>query len=334
MKKFLLACLALSLAVPVSAQELNLYTTREPGLIKPLVESFTKSTGTKVNTIFVKDGLPERLAAEGANSPADVLMAVDFGNLTDLVEKGLTQPVQSKALSAAVPANLRGAQGEWFALSLRARVLYADKDLGISAINYEDLADPKWKGKICSRSGQHPYNTALVAAFLAHHGEAKTEAWLRGIKANLARKATGGDRDVARDIMGGICDIGLGNSYYVGLMRSGAGGADQSKWGEAIKVLLPSFQGGGTHVNVSGAAVAKNAPNREAAVKFLEYLVSPEAQKIYAEANFEFPVRKGATVHPIIAALGTLKVDPLQLADIAKHRTAASKLIDKVGFDQ
>ena len=334
MKKFLFVCLALSVALPAAGQELNLYTTREPGLIKPLVDSFTKSTGTKVNTIFVKDGLPERLAAEGAKSPADVLMAVDFGNLTDLVEKGLTQPVQSKALTAAVPANLRGAKGEWFALSLRARVLYADKDLGISSINYEDLADPKWKGKICSRSGQHPYTTALGAAFLAHHGEAKTEEWLRGVKANLARKATGGDRDVARDIMGGICDIGLGNSYYVGLMRSGAGGADQSKWGEAIKVLLPSFQGGGTHVNVSGAAVAKNAPNREAAVKFLEYLVSPEAQKIYAEANFEYPVRTGATVHPIIGKLGTLKVDPLQLADIAKHRAAASKLIDKVGFDQ
>jgi len=315
------------------AQELNLYTTREPGLIKPLIESFTKATGTRVNTIFVKDGLPERLAAEGAKSPADVLMAVDFGNLTDLVEKGLTQPVQSAALTSAVPANLRGSNGEWFALSLRARVLYTEKDLGLSTVTYEELADPKWKGKICSRSGQHPYNTALVAAFLAHHGEAKTEAWLRGVKANLARKATGGDRDVARDILGGICDIGLGNSYYVGLMRSGAGGDEQRKWGAAIKVLLPSFQGGGTHVNVSGAAVAKNAPNRDAAVKFLEYLVSAEAQKIYAEANFEYPVRPGATVHSIIGELGVLKVDPVQLADIARHRAAASKLIDKVGFD-
>ena len=332
--KIILLCLALLSASPAAAQELNLYTTREPGLIKPLIESFTASTGIKVNTIFVKDGLPERLAAEGASSPADVLMAVDFGNLTDLVEKGLTQPVQSKVLTAAVPANLRGKNGEWFALSLRARVVYAEKDLGLSSIAYEDLADPKWKGKICSRAGQHPYNTALVAAFIAHHGEAKAEAWLRGLKANLARKATGGDRDVARDIMGGICDIGVGNSYYVGLMRSGAGGADQTKWAEAMKVLLPTFQGGGTHVNVSGAAVAKNAPHRDAAVKFLEYLVSPAAQKIYAVANFEYPVRAGATIHPIIAALGTLKVDSVQLADIARHRVTASKLIDKVGFDQ
>ena len=330
-----LACLAAAVSQPAFAQnkELNLYTTREPGLIQPLIDAFTTSSGIKINTIFVKDGLPERLAAEGERSPADVLMAVDFGNLTDLVEKGLTQPVKSAELEKAVPANLRGKNGEWFALSLRARVLYAEKDLPLTALNYEELADPKWKGKICSRSGQHPYNTALVAAYIAHHGEAKTEEWLRGVKANLARKATGGDRDIARDIMGGICDIGLGNSYYVGLMRSGRGGAEQSKWGEAIKVVLPTFQGGGTHVNVSGAAVAKNAPNRANAVKFLEYLVSPDAQKIYAEANFEFPVRQGATVHPIIAALGNLKVDPVSVAEIARHRVTASKLIDKVGFD-
>jgi iron(III) transport system substrate-binding protein len=328
-----LACSATVLAAPATAQELNLYTTREPGLIQPLIESFTKSSGVKVNTIFVKDGLPERLAAEGAKSPADVLMAVVLGILTDLVERGLTQPVESAELERAVPANLRGKSGEWFALSLRARVLYVEKDLGLSTITYEQLADPQWKGRICSRSGQHPYNTALVAAYIAHHGEAKAEAWLRGVKANLARKATGGDRDVARDIMGGICDIGLGNSYYVGLMRSGRGGPEQEKWGAAIKVILPRFEAGGTHVNISGAAVAKHAPNRQSAVKFLEYLVSPAAQKIYAEANFEFPVRPGATAHPIIAALGALKIDPVLLADLARHRGTASKLIDKVGFD-
>jgi iron(III) transport system substrate-binding protein len=173
----------------------------------------------------------------------------------------------------------------------------------------------------------------MIAAFLAHHGEAETEAWLRGIKANLGRKATGGDRDVARDIMGGICDIGIGNSYYVGLMRSGAGGPDQEKWGAAIRVLLPTFEGGGTQVNVSGAAIARHAPNRAAAVRFLEYLVSDEAQKVYAEANFEYPVKAGAAAHPIIAALGTLKVDSLQMAEIARQRGMASKLVDKVGLD-
>jgi iron(III) transport system substrate-binding protein len=329
-----LAAVLVTLSAGVaSAQEVNLYTTREPGLIKPLIDSFTKSTGITVNSIFVKDGLAERVAAEGTRSPADVLMTVDIGNLIDLTDKGLTQPVTSQALERAIPANLRGAGGEWFALSLRARVVYADKDLGLDAVTYEQLADPQWKGRFFSRAGQHPYNTAMIAAYIAHHGEAQTETWLRGLKANLARKATGGDRDVARDIMGGICDIGVANSYYVGLMRSGSGGPEQQKWGAAIKVLLPTFKGGGTQVNVSGASIAKHSPNRAAAVRFLEYLVSDEAQKIYAEANYEYPVKPGATVHPIIAALGTLKVDSISLADIARHRAAASKLVDKVGFD-
>jgi iron(III) transport system substrate-binding protein len=186
---------------------------------------------------------------------------------------------------------------------------------------------------VCIRAGQHPYNAALIAAFMARHGEARTEAWLRGLKANLGRKAAGGDRDVARDIMGGICDIGVANSYYVGLMRSGAGGPDQQKWAAAINVILPTFEGGGTQVNVSGASVARYAPNKAGAVRLLEYLVSDEAQKIYAEANFEYPVKAGAAVHPIIAALGTLKVDALPLTDIVRNRAAASRLVDKVGLD-
>ncbi len=329
------ACAFVLAAAPsASAQQINLYTTREPGLIKPLVDAFTKQTGITVNSIFVRDGLAERVAAEGTRSPADVLMTVDIGSLIDLGDKQLTQPVRSKALESAIPANLRGPAGEWFALSLRARVVYAHQSAGVTAMTYEQLADPKWAGKICSRAGQHPYNTALIAAYIAHHGEAKAEAWLRGVKAGLARNATGGDRDGARDIVGGICDLAIGNSYYVGLMRSGAGGAEQQKWGAAIRVVLPTFEGGGTHVNVSGAAVAKHAPNRDAAVRFLEYLISDAAQKIYAEANFEYPVKPGVAVHPIIAALGPLRVDPLQLAEIARHRAAASRLVDKVGFDR
>ncbi len=330
-----LAAMALMLpAAPADAQQVNLYTTREPGLIQPLIDAFSKTTGIKVNSIFVKDGLAERVAAEGTQSPADVLMTVDFGNLLDLTERGLTQPVRSTTLEQAVPANLRGAQGEWFALSLRARVLYADRGLANTSFNYEDLADPQWKGRVCIRSGQHPYNTALIAAYIAHHGEAAAEAWLRGVKANLARPATGGDRDIARDIMGGICDIGIANSYYVGLMRSGAGGADQVKWGQAIKVILPTFRNGGTQVNLSGASLARHAPNRDAAVRFLEYLVSDEAQKIYAESNFEYPVKAGAPIHPLVAELGTLRVDALNIVDIAKHRAAASRLVDRVGFDR
>lgn len=320
-------------AAGAQAAEVNIYTTREPGLIQPLLDAFTASTGTKVNTIFLKEGIPERVASEGDKSPADVLMTVDIGNLVDLVDKGLTQPVQSDALDKAVPANLRDADGNWFALSMRARVLYAKKDLDLASFNYEQLADPAWKGKVCIRSGQHPYNVALVASYIAHHGEAEAEKWLTGVKDNLARKAGGGDRDVARDIMGGLCEIGIANSYYVGLMRSGKGGPEQVEWGKAIKVVLPTFKDGGTQVNVSGAAIAKNAPNKADAVKLLEYLVSDEAQKIYAEANYEHPVNANAAVDPLIAELGTLKPDSVELTKVASFRKTASELAEKVGFD-
>ncbi len=317
-----------------SAAEVNLYTTREPGLIRPLLDAYTAKTGTKINTVFVEKGLAERVASEGTGSSADVLMTVDIGNLIEIVDRGLAQPVRSAALESAIPAQLRDPEGNWFALSTRGRVVYADRELDdLKAITYEGLADPKWKGKLCLRSGQHPYNTALVAAHLVKHGPDKTEAWLSGLKTNLARKPAGGDRDVAKDILAETCTVGIGNSYYVGLMRSGSGGPDQKKWGDAIKVLLPTFEGGGTHVNVSGAVVAKNAPNRDEAVKLLEYLVSDEAQGLYAKSGYEYPVKPGAPVDPLLAEIGTLSVDPLPLAEIARNRKAASLLIDKVGFD-
>ena len=327
------AALAQSVGGMAMAEELNLYTSREPKLVEPLLESFTKSSGIKVNTIFLKDGLPERVEQEGAASPADVLMTVDIGNLVDLVDRGLTQPVQSETLSAAIPENLRDKDGNWFALSLRGRALYAAKDLDLTSFHYEDLAKPEWKGKVCIRSGQHPYNVALTAAYITHHGAEETKAWLEGVKANLARKAGGGDRDVARDIMGGICEIGIANSYYVGLMRSGAGGPEQEEWGKAIKVILPTFENGGTQVNISGAAVAKHAPNKDAAVQFLEFLASDDAQKIYAEANYEYPVNVKAGVAPLIAELGELKADPSDLTEVAGHRKQASELTEAVGFD-
>jgi iron(III) transport system substrate-binding protein len=332
------AWLALAALPAHAAEELTLYTTREPALIQPLISAFSAQSNIKVNTVFVKDGLLERVKAEGARSPADVLMTVDIGNLMDLVDGGVTQPVKSPALESAVPANLRGADGQWFALSLRARVLYADKTQPITSFRYEDLANPKYKGKVCIRAGQHPYNTALVSALIAHDGEAKAEQWLRGVKANLARKATGGDRDVARDILGGICDIGIANSYYVGQMKSAKEGTDARKWGDAIKVVRPTFanaRSGGTHVNISGASVAKNAPQRANAVKLLEFLVSEPAQALYAQTNYEYPVRKGVALDPIIGqSIGELKVDPLPLTEIARYRKQASALVDKVGFDQ
>ena len=321
---------------PAAAGEVNLYTTREPGLIQPLLDAFTAQSGIEVNTVFLKDGLMERLGAEGANSRADVLMTVDTGNLLDVVEAGHTQAVDSDVLEAAIPAHLRGADGQWFALSLRDRVLYAHRDLALESFAYEDLADPKWKGRVCIRSGQHPYNTSLFAAMIAHGGAEATEQWLRGVKANLARKAAGGDRDVARDILAGICDIGIANAYYVGRMKNAEPGSEQYQWGEAIKVIRPVFASaadGGTHVNISGAAVARHAPNRDNAVALMEYLVSDQAQSLYARANYEYPVKAGVELDPVVASFGDLKVDPLPLTEVVRHRREASVLVDKVGFD-
>lgn len=325
---------SLTAASALAQGEVNLYTTREPKLILPILESFSKETGVKVNTIFVKDGLIERVKAEGTKSPADVLMTVDIGNLMDLVEQGITQPIRSEKLEAAIPANLRGPNGDWYSLSLRDRVVYVNKDSGIKSITYEELADPKFKGKVCVRSGQHPYNTALFAAMIAHNGPEATEKWLRGVKANLARKATGGDRHVARDILGGICDIGLANAYYAGQMKTDAPGSEGRKWGDAIEVIRPTFaKTGGTFVNITGAAVAKSAPNREQAIKLLEFLVSDKAQSRYADANFEYPVKAGVPMSPVTQGFGNLVVDPLPISDVARYRKQASELVDKVKFD-
>lgn len=328
--------LLLSLSGYVAATEINLYTTREPGLITPLLSQFTEQTNIKVNTVFVKDGLIERVKAEGARSPADVLMTVDIGNLLDLVDAGITQPVESAVLQAAIPSHLRGEDNQWFSLSMRDRVAYVTTERDdISTLTYEDFAAAQWKNKVCIRSGQHPYNTAMIAAMIAHNGMEATEQWLRDVKANLGRKATGGDRDVARDILGGICDLGIANAYYVGHMKNAPAGTDNHKWGAAIKVIRPVFaKSGGTHVNISGAAVAQHAPNKANAIKLLEYLVSDSAQSLYAKANYEYPVKAGVELDPVIASFGELKVDSLPLTEIAKHRKHASQLVDKVGFDR
>ncbi len=339
-RPFLTAMLALgwaALATAADAAQVTVYTTREPGLIRPLLETYTTQTGTKVNTVFLKDGLAERVQSEGARSPADLMIVVDAGTLLDLSKRGLTQPIRSDAVESAVPATLRDPDGHWFALSMRARVIFASKDRlpADLTLTYEDLANPRWKGKVCIRSGQHPYNTALFAAMLVKHGEAKVTSYLTALKGNLAHRPSGGDRDVAKDIMAGTCDVGLANIYYAGLMLSGAGGEQQKRWGEAIRVILPTFSDKvGTHVNISGAAVAKHAPNRDEAIRLLAFLTSAEAQKALAEGNFETPVRPGVPVHPILAKFGTVKPDSVTPQQIADGRATASMLVDRVGFDQ
>ena len=322
------------MAVSGAAQGVvNVYTNREPGLYSATLDEFTKATGIKVNAIFSEQGLAERIKAEGENSPADVLITVDIGRLREAVDLGIAQPVRSEVLAANIPAQFRDPDGQWFGLSLRARAIYASKDrVNDETITYEGLADPKWKGKICTRSFQHQYNIALVAAFLVRHGEAKTEEWLRGVKANLAKKPSGGDRDVAKDITAGVCDIGLGNQYYIGLMTHGS--PEQRKWAEAIRVILPAFEGGGTHINVSGAIVAKHAPNRDNALRLLEYMTSSDAQRVFADVNYEYPVRPGIPVNALVASFGPLKADTMLVADFAKQRAKASQLVDRAGFDR
>jgi iron(III) transport system substrate-binding protein len=331
----LLAVLVTGAAATASAQGVvNVYTGREPGLYSATLDEFAKASGIKVNTIFAEQGLAQRIQAEGAASPADVLITVDIGRLQEAIDLGITQPVRSAVLEEKIPAQYRDPAGHWFALSLRSRVVYAAKDrVKQETITYEELADPKWKGRICIRSGQHPYNLALVAAIVARKGEAGAEQWLRGVKANLARKPSGGDRDVAKDIMAGVCDIGLANAYYIGLMQNREA-PERKTWAEAVRVLNPRFENGGTHVNVSGAVVAKNAPNRDNAVKLLEFMVSERAQQVFADVNYEYPVRVGIAVNPLVASFGALKADDTPVSRIAALRKTASEIIDRVGFDQ
>jgi iron(III) transport system substrate-binding protein len=333
LKRLMLSAFAATaMAGAVSAQEVNVYSAREPALLKPVLDAFTKDTGVKVNVVFAQNGLEERIAAEGANSPADLLLTVDISRLVEAKDKGLTQPIASAVMTANVPANLRDAEGHWFAATLRARVFYVSrervKDL---AITYEDLADPKWRGKVCIRDGQNAYNTSLFSHVIVRLGPAKAEEWLKGVKANLAKKPSGGDRDVAKDIAAGQCDIGVANTYYYGLMLNRE--ADRKGWADAVRVVLPTFKDGGTHVNVSGVALMKNAPNRANGQRLAEWLVGDAAQSLYARQNFEHPVRGGIELDPTVQAFGPLKADAAPLKDIAANRKLASELVDKVGFN-
>ena len=328
------AALSLGATAAMAEGEVNVYSYRQPDLIEPLLEAFTKETGIKTNMLFIAQGLEERIEAEGQNSPADVILTVDIGRLTNAKEKGITQPVQDAGIESTVPAAFRDPEGHWFGLTTRGRVVYASKDrVAQDAITYEELADPKWHGKLCTRDGQHSYNIALIASMIAHHGEAEAETWLEGVKANLARKPDGNDRSQAKAIYAGECDIALGNTYYVGLMLTNEEEPEQKDWAGAIKVLFPNAGDRGTHVNISGMAMAKYAPNKDEALKLMEFLASPEAQEIYAEQVFEYPIAEGAEPSDIVKSFGAITPDSLPLTEIAKYRKAASELVDKTGFN-
>lgn len=318
-------------AVPAAAQgEVNIYSYREPGLMEPLLKAFTAKTGIKTNVVFANAGLNERLAAEGRNSPADVLLTVDISRLVEAKDAGLTQPIPAGSISN-IPAAYRDAEGHWTALTMRARVIYASKArVKDDKISYEDLADPKWKGRICARSGQHPYNTALLASIVAHKGEAAAEAWAKGLKDNLARKPAGGDREQVRDVQAGLCDIAIGNTYYMAAMLKNP---EQKAWADAVRIIFPNAGDRGSHVNVSGAALTANAPHKDQALQLIAFLASPEGQKIYAETNNEYPVDPKVEASATVKSWGSLKPDALPLLNISKFRKKASEIMDKVGFD-
>ncbi len=332
----LAAALAAAGTAPVLAQggAVNIYSSREPALIEPLLKAFQEKTGIKANVVYIKDGMIERAAAEGANSPVDVFLDVDIGRLVNAKAKGVSQPLLSKSVAADVPAQYRDPEGHWIGLSQRARVVFASKErVKQDSITYEELAQPKWKGKVCSRSGQHTYNVGLLASIIAHAGVAKAEEWARGVKNNLARKPAGGDRDQAKAIFAGQCDVAIANTYYMAAMQTNTKNPEQQKWAAAIKILFPNSGDRGTHVNISGAVLAKHAPNKPNGVKLIEYLASDEGQRVYAERVNEYPLKKGVAVSKLVAGWGTLKPDTLAFDKIASLRKTASEIMDKVNFD-
>lgn len=313
--------------------QVNVYSYRQPFLIKPMFDAFTRETGITVNVVHASKGLTERLKQEGANSPADLIFTVDIGRLTDAADAGVTQTVRNAALEANIPPQYRDPDHQWFGLTTRARIIVASKDrVEPGAIStYEELADPKWKGRVCTRSGKHAYMVALTAAMIAHHGEAKADEWLRGLKANLARRPQGNDRAQVKAIMEGVCDVAVINHYYMGKMLNDE---EQAPWAESVNIVFPNQQSYGTHMNVSGMALTSSAPNRDNAIKLMEFLSDDLAQQMYAEQNFEYPIKPGIPWSGLLQSFGSYKADDLALAKVAEHRTTASKLADKVGFDR
>ena len=320
------------LATTVSAGDVNVYSYRKPKLIDPMFDVFTQKTGIKVNSVYAKKGMLERLQQEDNNSPADLVFTVDIGRLTDIQNAGLTQAVQSDALERDIPAQFREPNGHWFGLTSRARIIVSSIDrVGATDIkSYEDLTNSRWQGRICTRSGKHPYMAALTASMIAHHGSAKAKGWLSGLKANLARKPQGNDRAQVKAIKEGVCDVAIINHYYMAKMLKDS---KQVPWAKAVRVIFPN-QNRGTHMNISGVALTKHAPNREGAIALMEFLASAEGQGMYAQKNGEYPVTPGIAWNDLQKSWGPFKQDDIALTDIAKNRAAAIRMADEVGYNK
>lgn len=331
-----IAAAAVSLAAATAfanGGEVNVYSYRQPFLIKPMFAAFTRETGIEVNMVYAKEGLVERLKQEGANSPADLIFTVDIGRLNDAWEAGLTQAVKTDKLSANIPPQYSQQEGHWYGLTTRARIIVASKERVKpgEVTSYEDLADPRWRGRICTRSGKHVYMVALIASMIAHHGEEQARQWLTGLKNNLARKPQGNDRAQVKAIKAGECDLALINNYYMAIMMNDE---EESAWADAVNIIFPNQEDRGTHMNISGMALTKNAPNKDQAIKLMEFLSDDLAQQMYSEQNFEYPLKQGVPWSGLLMSWGQFKTDQLALAEVAANRKAAVKMVDVVGYDQ
>ncbi|MCX7931850.1 MAG: extracellular solute-binding protein [Rhodovarius sp.] len=335
-RRSLLSLPAALLAAPALAQEraVHIYSSRHYDADRELWEGFSRSSGIRVRVIEAQvDQLIERIRAEGPNSPADVLVTVDIGRLARAKELQLLQPFPSPLLRARIPAHLRDDDDHWFGFSLRARVIMYDKERGLpeGLARYEDLAKPELRGQVLTRSSGHVYTISLAASVLAANGPAATEAWARGVAANLARAPAGGDTDQIRAMGAGQGRVALANTYYLGLLHRSQRAEDRSL-AERIGVLFPNQADRGTHVNVSGAGIIRTAPNREAAQAFLEYLSGPQAQAVFAEANMEYPVVADAAVHPFLRGLGAFRQDQISAATLAAHMPEALRIMQRAGW--
>ncbi len=336
-KIYLLTALIV-ICVPISsalaANEVNIYSYRQAFLIRPFLDQFTEETGIAVNVVYAKKGILQRLQQEGENTRADLVLTAGFSRLKALKEAGLLQPVSSGPLKENVPKRYRDPENEWFGLTLRSRIIaYSKARVPAGALRrYEDLADPKWKGKICVRTGSHYYNRALVASMVSAHGEAKTEAWVRGLVANFARKPQGNDRAQAKAVFEGVCDIAIMNTYYFGKMKFNKKQPGQREWAASLGIVFPNQGDRGAHVNVSGAGIVKHAKNRENAVHLLEFLSDEFAQKMYAARNYEYPVKDGVGWSDEVKSWGEFKADDLALVELFKLGPTAQRVIDRADW--
>jgi iron(III) transport system substrate-binding protein len=331
----LVAAAALTVFVARTADaDVNVYSARQEALIKPQLDAFTQATGIKVNLVTGDGGeLMQRLKSEGAASPADLFFTVDVANLHRAKAEGLFQKLGSAAINAAAPAHLRDSDDMWVGLGVRARpIFYVEGKVNPADIqSYESLADPKFKGKILVRSSNHPYNQSLLASVIAHHGVAKAEAWVAGVGANLARKPQGGDRDQISAAAAGLGDIVIANTYYYAGMLTSSKPAEREA-AMKLRVLWPNQNDNGVHINVSGAGLTAASKNRAEAIRLLEYLLSVDAQKIYAEAGFEYPVRPGVPLSGVLTEMGGFKMDTLALSELGRNNAEAVRIFDRAGW--